>query len=97
MPRFDVKPVTEKLIFHAGSLIIPVAQRLAKVAMNLLEPQSPDSFARWGFFNAIFEEKEYGEPYVLEALAREMMADDLELKGEVEDLLPSDAQSAASP
>src|SRR5688500_6616305 len=97
MPRFDVKPVTEKLIFHAGSLIIPVAQRLAKVAMNLLEPQSPDSFARWGFFNAIFEEKEYGEPYVLEALAREMMTDDPALKREFEELLASDAEFAANP
>src|SRR5687767_11830759 len=97
MPRFEVEPVTEKRVFHAGSLVIPVAQRLAKVAMNLLEPQAPDSFARWGFFNAIFEEKEYGEPYVLEALAREMMADDLELKGEFEELLASDAEFAASP
>ena len=97
MPRFEVEPVTEKRVFHAGSLVIPVAQRLAKVAMNLLEPQAPDSFARWGFFNAIFEEKEYGEPYVLEALAREMMADDLELKGEFEELLGSDAEFAASP
>jgi len=97
MPRFEVEPVTEKRVFHAGSLVIPVAQRLAKVGMNLLEPQAPDSFARWGFFNAIFEEKEYGEPYVLEALAREMMADDLELKGEFEELLASDAEFAASP
>ena len=54
MPRFDVEPVTETRTFHAGSLVVPVAQRLSKVALNLLEPHAPDSFARWGFFNAIF-------------------------------------------
>ena len=97
MPRFEVAPVTETRTFHAGSLVVPVAQPLAKVAMNLLEPQAPDSFARWGFFNAIFEEKEYGEPYILEALAREMMANDPALKREFEQLLATDTEFAASP
>ena len=97
MPRFDVERTTETRVFHAGSLIVPMAQPLAKVAINLLEPEAPDSFARWGFFNAIFEEKEYGEPYVLEALAREMMATDPALKVEFEALLASDADFAASP
>jgi hypothetical protein len=97
MPRYEVEPVTEKRVFHAGSLVVPVGQRLAKVVMNLLEPEAPDSFARWGFFNAIFEEKEYGEPYVLEALAREMMANDPALKQEFEELLAADAEFAASP
>ena len=97
MPRYEVEPVTEKRMFHAGSLVVPVGQRLAKVVMNLLEPEAPDSFARWGFFNAIFEEKEYGEPYVLEALAREMMANDPALKQEFEELLAADAEFAASP
>ena len=63
----------------------------------VLEPHAPDSFARWGFFNAIFEEKEYGEPYILEALAREMMANDPALKSEFEARLASDADFAASP
>ena len=96
MPRFDVEPVTETRTFHAGSLVVPVGQRLSKVAVNLLEPHAPDSFARWGFFNAIFEEKEYGEPYILEALAREMMANDPALKHEFEQLLNTDAEFAAN-
>ena len=96
MPQFEAEPVTEKRVFHAGSAVVPVGQRSARVVMNLLEPEAPDSFARWGFFNAIFEEKEYGEPYVLEALAREMMADDPALKQEFEELLATDAEFAAS-
>ncbi|HEX6043541.1 MAG TPA: M14 family metallopeptidase [Pyrinomonadaceae bacterium] len=97
MPRFTAERIIEKRLFHAGSLVVPLAQPLAKVALNLLEPEAPDSFARWGFFNAIFEEKEYGEPYVLEALAREMMANNPELEREFDELLASDAEFAANP
>jgi hypothetical protein len=96
MPRFNVEPMKEKRLFHAGSLVVPLGQPLARVAMNLLEPEAPDSFARWGFFNAIFEEKEYGEPYVLEALARKMIANDPALKQEFDQLLASDEAFAAS-
>ena len=97
MPRFDNERVVEVREFPAGSIVVPLAQPLGKLILNLLEPQAPDSFARWGFFNAIFEEKEYAEHYVLETLAREMMAADAELKREFEELLASDPQFAASP
>ena len=36
------------------------------------------------FYKTIFEQKEYGEAYVLEKLAREMMAKDPKLKAEFE-------------
>lgn len=97
MPRFDVERVVETREFPAGSVVVPLAQPLGKLILNLLEPQAPDSFARWGFFNAIFEEKEYAEHYVLETLAREMMAADPELKREFETLVEGDPEFAASP
>jgi zinc carboxypeptidase len=97
MPRYDVERVTQKREFPAGSLVVPVAQRLGKVVLNLLEPQAPDSFARWGFFNAIFEEKEYAEHYILETLAREMLAADAKLANEFENLIATDPEFAASP
>jgi len=97
MPRFAVERTTETREFPAGSIVVPVAQPLGKVVLNLLEPEAPDSFARWGFFNAIFEEKEYAEHYVLETLAREMMATDPDLKREFERLVETDPDFAASP
>jgi hypothetical protein len=97
MPSFDVTPVRESRKFAAGSLVILLAQPLAKLAMSLLEPQAPDSFVRWGFFNAIFEHKEYAEPYILETLAREMLAADPALGKEFQEKLTSDAAFAASP
>ncbi len=97
MPRFDTEVVTETREFPAGSILVSLNQPLARLAINLLEPQAPDSFVRWGFFNAIFEEKEYGEHYVLEALAREMLANDPQLQSEFQKRLASDAEFASSP
>ena len=97
MPRFDVEQTVETRVFPPGSRIVAVSQTLGRVILNLLEPQAPDSLARWGFFNAIFEEKEYAEHYVLEALAREMLANNPSLAQEFEQLLSSDAEFAASP
>jgi len=97
MPRFEVERVIETKRFAPESTVIPVAQTLARLVINLLEPQAPDSFVRWGFFNAIFEQKEYGEPYVLEELAREMLENDSALRKEFEDLLKRDKDFVASP
>jgi len=97
MPRFETETIIETREFPPGSLVVPLAQSLARIALNLLEPIAPDSFAHWGFFNAIFEEKEYGEHYVLETLAREMLEKDPLLAREFHERLTSDSNFAASP
>lgn len=97
MPDFQVQRIADNRIFHVGSVLVPVAQPLAKLVMNLLEPQAPDSFVRWGFFNAVFEQKEYGEAYVVETLARSMLEQDEDLRAEFENQLASDPDFAASP
>ena len=89
--------VREKRTYPAGSIVVPLAQPAARVVLFLLEPDSPDSFVAWGFFNPIFEQKEYGESYVLEKLAREMLAKDENLRKEFEGRLASDEKFAASP
>ena len=81
----------------AGALFVPIAQPAARLVMHLLEPQAPDSFAAWGFFNAIFEQKEYAESYVMEKLAREMLDKDPELRAEFDRRLSADSGFAASP
>jgi hypothetical protein len=96
MPDFELETTTEERVFPAGSIVVPLKQPLAKVALNLLEPAAPDSLARWGFFNAIFEEKEYAEHYILEELAREMIAKDPSLAVEFEQAIANDPQLAAN-
>src|SRR5260370_22137144 len=66
MPTFTSESVRQTRTFPAASVLVPMAQQLAKVAINLLEPQAPDSLVASGFFNADFKQKAYGEKYVLE-------------------------------
>lgn len=97
MPSFKVEVVHERRTFPAGSIIVPLAQESAKVAISLLEPEAPDSLVHWGFFNGTFEQKEYAENYVLEELARKMLAGDPRLREEFEKKLASDATFASNP
>lgn len=97
MPVFETEVTSEQRTFPAASVVISLEQPGAPIVMQLLEPQAPDSFVAWGFFNAIFEQKEYSEDYVSEKLAREMMADDPQLLAEFTRRLASEPDFAASP
>lgn len=89
--------VTEMMTFPANSAVVELNQRLSHVAMAWLEPLAPDSAMAWNAFDPIFEQREYGEAYVLEKLAREMMAKDPKLKAEFERKVESDPRFAANP
>ena len=97
MPKFQAELIKERRTFPTGSIIVPLDNSLAKLAVNLLEPEAPDSLLAWGFFNAIFEQKEYGEAYVLENLAREMLSSNSGLREEFVRKLESDPGFASSP
>ena len=90
-------PVRQTASFPAGSAVVPLDQRAARVAIHFLEPEAADSGVAWGFFNAIFEQKEYAESYVMEKLAREMLDKDPELRAEFDRRLSADSGFAASP
>lgn len=94
---FTVEPVVESRQFRAGSVVVWLDQPGARVAVHLFEPQAPDSLVSWGFFSAIFEQKEYGEHYVLEPLARKMLAADGKLRKAFEQKLRSDRDFAGNP
>ncbi len=80
--EFDVE---EKSVeFPAGSLVVPLSQRTARVIAHIFEPAGDDSFVRWGFFTPIFEQKEYAETYVMEKEARKMLKEQPELLAEFE-------------
>ena len=96
MPTFKANSVREMRLFPADSILIPMKQPLARLAANLLEPEAPDSLLAWGFFNPIFEQKEFAESYVLEKLAREMLAKDPALRKEFESSIANDPPFAGS-
>jgi len=65
----------EERNFPAGTVVVDTAQKRAKIIAGLLEPQAPDALVKWGFFDSIFEAKEYVESYVMEGIARDMLRD----------------------
>lgn len=65
--------VSRKVQLPAGSVLVPMDQPLAPVIAHLLEPRGNGSLLEWGFFDAIFEQKEYAESYVMEPLAQKML------------------------
>jgi hypothetical protein len=81
----------------APALFVPLSQPLARLVVALLEPQAPDSFAAWGFFNACFEQKEHLEPYVAEQIARELYTSEPKLREVFESKLKGDAAFRADP
>ncbi len=66
----------ERRTFPAGTLWIPADQPDFEVAVQLLEPEAPDSLLSWGLLSIVLERKEYIGPGVLEDLARSMLEDD---------------------
>jgi hypothetical protein len=97
IPTFTTAVQSEERTVPAGTLVVRPRQRAGNVAVHLLEPRGPDSFAAWGFFNAVFEQKEYAEPYVMEEKAAAMLAQDSALRGEYEGKVKADSLFAASP
>jgi hypothetical protein len=84
-------------IMPVGSVRVASDQPLVELAAILLEAQSPDSFLQWGFLLGILQKTEYLEAYVLEPLARDMLAADPALQREWEAALAADPELRADP
>jgi hypothetical protein len=93
---YEVKPMTKKWRFPAGSVLVHLDQPRAQVAVHLLEPEAPDALVKWGFLNTIFEQKEYAESYVMEKMAREMLEQDPKLKEEFDAKIENDPDFTSS-
>lgn len=65
----------ERRRFPAGTLWVRADQPDFEVAVQLLEPEAPDSLISWGLLSSVFESKEYIEPRVLDAWAEEQLKD----------------------
>lgn len=91
IPSFAVVSIQEERRLPAGTALVGVGQLRGKLVCHLLEPAGPDSLMRWGFFNAVFEEKEFFEDYAMEPIAKKMLAADSKLRKEFQDALKDPA------
>ena len=70
---------TMTIKIEQGSLIVPTAQVGIKYILETLEPQAEDSFARWNFFDAYLQRKEYYSDYLFESIAAQILETDQEI------------------
>ncbi|MCX6352440.1 MAG: M14 family zinc carboxypeptidase [Bacteroidetes bacterium] len=77
---------TEKksLKFLKGDWLINTDQRRMRYLMETLEPQAPDAFFAWNFFDAVLQQKEYFSDYVWEDVAADILEKNPALKKELE-------------
>lgn len=87
MPDYRAQPIQEERTLLPGTMIYPTNQVGAKLLAHMLEPAGDDALAKWGFFNVMFEGKEYFEEYAMEPVAKKMLDSDPKLKAEFEEKL----------
>ena len=71
---------SEKVRLLKGDYLIPIDQDAKRYLVETLEPNSPDAFFAWGFFDAVLQQKEYFSDYVFEDEALEIMDNHPDIK-----------------
>lgn len=71
---------TQNLMFKKGDYYVPTDQNALRYLLETLEPQAPDSFFNWNFFDTILQQKEGFSPYAWEDTAEDLLMNNAELK-----------------
>ena len=92
----EVKKEIKKMKYRKGDFVAFTNQASNHYLIGTLEPQSPDSYFAWNFFDGILMQKEYFSAYVFEDLAVEILKQNPKLKKELEDKKTVDKEFAKS-
>ena len=82
--------------FRKGDFYIPMNQAANRFLVEVLEPQAPDSYFAWNFFDAILGQKEGFSDYAFEETAMEILKDNPEIKVKLEAQKKTDTALAKS-
>lgn len=80
-----------------GDLLIWLDESNFRHRTASLEPQAPDSYFAWGFFDSWLQQKEHFSDYVFEETAEKMLATDPALNAEFEEKRKSDSAFRQNP
>ncbi|OUR91432.1 hypothetical protein A9Q87_10770 [Flavobacteriales bacterium 34_180_T64] len=69
-----IKSSVQEITFNKGDYLINTNQEALRYLLETLEPQAPDSFFNWNFFDTILQQKEGFSPYVWEDRAALLLA-----------------------
>jgi hypothetical protein len=87
---------TISITFKKGDYLVSTNQSGIRYLIETLEPQAPDSFFSWNFFDTILQQKEGFSPYVFEDTAKQLLENDAELKAEFNAKKETDERFAAN-
>jgi hypothetical protein len=92
----DVKLAEEIQAYriHSGDYVISTDQPARRFIVETLEPQGPDSYFAWNFFDGILMQKEYFSSYVFEETAARLLAADAALQKRFNERRESDPEFA---
>lgn len=88
----NVHWVKVRLPFHPGDYLITPDAKTEKFLANVLQPEAPDSYFNWNFFDALLQQKEWFSSYVFEDIAAELLKTDPNLKADLETLKAMDLE-----
>lgn len=87
---------TRTMKFTKGDMLIPMNQYANRFIIEVLEPQAPDSYFAWNFFDGILSQKEGFSDYAFEDRAANMLKSDTGLKNKLDSRKKSDTAFASS-
>ncbi|MBT8196353.1 MAG: hypothetical protein KJO64_07985 [Bacteroidia bacterium] len=90
----SITPKNMNVKLYAGDYLIICNQIQNKYILQTLEPEGPDSFFNWNFFDSILMQKEYFSDYLFDATAEKILSENAELKAELEALKQNDQNFA---
>ncbi len=75
-----VRKEAQEIQFYKGDYLVEMEQDRNRFIVEVLEPQAPDSYFSWNFFDSILQQKEYFSSYVFEDLAIQFLNQNPALK-----------------
>ena len=94
--EIEVENEKRKWSYRKGDYLVFTDQACNRYIVETLEPQAPDSYFAWNFFDGILMQKEYFSAYVFEDLAAEYLQKDEDLRMRFENKKKQDADFAQS-
>jgi len=85
-----IRTSEETLTYYKGDWLIPAEQPAIRFIVNTLEPDAPDAYFAWNFFDGILNQKEYFSAYVFEDLAARYLRQDSLLRRDFDARLKTD-------
>lgn len=88
--------VTSPIQFRKGDYLISTQQVAKRYLIETLEPNAPDAFFAWNFFDAVLQQKEYFSDYVFEDEAARLLKQNPTLRSALNNACKADSTMAQS-